>query len=41
MLIVDGYIQYIFGTNLLGYPVSSSSRLGGLFGEKIFRKFSC
>ena len=40
MLIVDGYIQYIFGTNLLGYPVSSSSRLGGLFGdEKILGSF--
>ena len=40
MLIVDSYIQYIFGTNLLGYPVSSSSRLGGLFGdEKILGSF--
>ncbi len=39
-LVFDGYIQYIYGTNLQGYGIDESSRLGGLFGdEKILGSF--
>ena len=40
VLVFDGYIQYIYGTNLQGYGIDDSSRLGGLFGdEKILGSF--
>ena len=40
VLVFDGYIQYIYGTNLQGYGIDGSSRLGGLFGdEKILGSF--
>ncbi len=40
VLVFDGYIQYIYGTNLQGYRIDDSSRLGGLFGdEKILGSF--
>ena len=40
VLVLDGYIQFIFGVNLQGYGISPSSRLGGLFGdEKILGSF--
>jgi O-antigen ligase len=40
ILILDGYLQYFSGYNLQGYPITPSSRLGGLFGdEKILGSF--
>lgn len=40
VLVFDGYIQYIYGTNLQGYGIDGSSRLSGLFGdEKILGSF--
>jgi len=40
VLIFDGFLQYFSGKNLQGYPISPSSRLGGLFGdEKILGSF--
>jgi len=35
MLIVDGYIQYIFGTNLLGYELFNNYRVSSFFGSEL------
>ena len=34
IVIIDGYIQYFFGQNILGYPYTNG-RLGGLFGDEL------
>ena len=34
IVIIDGYIQYFYGQNILGYPYTNG-RLGGLFGDEL------
>ena len=35
VLIVDGYIQYIFGKNLIGYELYSNYRVSSFFGSEL------
>ena len=34
-LIIDGFIQYFLGSNLLGFPIASTGRISSFFGEEL------
>ena len=34
-LIIDGYIQFFFGKNILGWPIQGASRLSSLFKDEL------
>ena len=34
-LIIDGYVQYIFGRNLLGYELYNEYRVSSFFGSEL------
>jgi O-antigen ligase len=35
VLIIDGYFQYFFGVNLVGFKLSSAARVSSLFGDEL------
>ena len=34
-LVIDGFIQYFLGNNLLGFPIAGSGRISSFFGEEL------
>ena len=35
LLIIDGYIQFIFGSNILGFKLASGPRISSFFGDEL------
>ena len=35
LLVIDGYIQFFFGSNLLGYPIYNENRISSFFGDEL------
>lgn len=35
ILVIDGFIQYFFGSNIFGWPIAGSGRISSLFGDEL------